>query len=84
MKNKKNEIVEKSDDPRTRVFLITDNCMWEQNKKRGTFHPHAIEVVDIETGQVRYIESGAKIKFVDGSITDNRDQETYNKYSTEV
>ena len=63
-----------------RIFIITDNCFWEKNKKDKTFHPHAIEVVDIETGQVRFIESGAKIKFIEGNMTDSRDQETYNKY----
>lgn len=69
------------DDPRSRTFLLTDACLWEQQKKNGTFHPHAIEVVDVETGQVRYIESGARIKFVDGSISEGRDQNSYNKYA---
>lgn len=62
-----------------KVFLLTDGCMWEMNKKQGSFHPHAIEVVDIETGQVRYIKSGSKIALIDGYITAGRDQEKYNK-----
>lgn len=66
-------------DPTKRTFLLTDGCMWEQNKKQGTFHPHAIEVVDTETGQVRYIESGALIQFVEGNISEGRDQASYNK-----
>lgn len=75
---------EYSDDPRTRTFLLTDACLWEKNRQEGTFHPHAIEVVDIETGQVRYIESGAKIQFVEGKISDNRNQEIYNKYGSKT
>ena len=71
---------ENSDDPRTRIFLMTDACMWEGNRDKGTFHPHAVEVVDIETGQVRYIKSGAKIRLVEGEISDGRDQESYNEY----
>lgn len=53
--------------------------MWEMNKKNETYHPHAIEVVDPETGQVRYIKSGSKISFVDGEISEGRSQENYNK-----
>lgn len=67
---------QKKEPPRT--FLLTDGCMWEMNRQRGTFHPHAIEVVDVETGQVRFIKSGAKLQLVAGEITDNRDQATYN------
>jgi len=70
---------EHSDDPRDRTFLLTDDCMWEAQRQNGTFYPHAIQVVDIETGQTRYIQSGAKIKFVDGLISQGRDQESYNK-----
>lgn len=68
-----------SKDDTTRTFILTDCCMWEAQKKAGTFHPHAIEVVDIETGQTRYIQSGARIKFVEGLISEGRDQSTYNK-----
>ncbi len=66
-------------DDTKRTFLLTDGCMWEMNKKKGAYAPHAIEVVDMETGQVRYIKSGAQIRFVEGDITEGRDQETYNK-----
>jgi len=66
------------------VYIITDGCLWEQNKKNSTYYPHAIEVVTIETGQVRYIKSGSKITFVEGEITENRSQETYNKTSSQV
>lgn len=69
------------DDPRSRTFLLTDACLWEAQKANGTFHPHAIEVVDVDTGQVRYIESGARIKFVEGSISEGRDQNKYNNYA---
>ena len=53
--------------------------MWEMNKQGGTYHPHAIEVCDPKTGQVRYIKSGATIQFVSGEITPARDQKDYNK-----
>ena len=66
---------------RTPTFIITDGCMWEANKKNGTASPHAIEVVDSETGAVRYIKSGSRISFVSGEITENRSQEFYNKQS---
>ena len=62
-----------------RIFITTDACLWEMNKQQGAYHPHAIEVVDSETGQVRYIESGARIKFVEGKISKGRTQEDYNK-----
>lgn len=62
-----------------KIFILTDGCMWEQNKQNETFHPHAIEVIDDETGQMRYIRSGARIKFVAGDISETRDQETYNQ-----
>ena len=61
------------------TFILTDGCLWEMNKKGGTYHPHAIEVFDPLTGQVRYIKSGSKIRFVTGEITPARDQENYNK-----
>lgn len=61
------------------IFILTDGCMWEKNKQEGTSFPHAIEVVDAETGQVRYIKSGSRIKFVEGEITEGRSQEAYNK-----
>ena len=64
-----------------KTFLLTDGCMWEMNKKQGTSAPHAIEVVDIETGAVQFIKSGSKIKFIEGDITEGRSQEKYNKYS---
>lgn len=62
-----------------RVFITTDACLWEANKIDNICHPHAIEVVDVETGQVRFIESGARIKFVSGKISKGRTQEEYNK-----
>ena len=40
-----------------KIYLLTDGCMWEINQQTGNEHPHAIEVVDIETGAVRYINS---------------------------
>lgn len=61
------------------TFMVTDGCMWEMNKQNGAYNPHAIEVVDVNNGQVRYIKSGSIIKFVDGEITIARDQKNYNK-----
>ncbi len=60
-------------------FILTDGCMWERNRKDKTSFPHSIEVVDVETGQVRYIKGGSRIKFIEGEITDIRTQEGYNK-----
>ena len=67
-----------------KVFIITDLCMWENNKKNKTNYPHAIQVVDAETGQVRYIKSGSKIAFIEGQITESHSQETYNKETTRM
>ena len=64
------------------IYLLTDGCLWEQNKQTGNEHPHAIEVVDIKTGAVRYITSGSKITFVEGEITDLRSQTAYNEATT--
>lgn len=65
--------------PYEKIFLLTDGCMWEINHQSGNEHPHSIEVVDIETGAVRYIKSGSFIAFVEGEITDVRTQAGYNK-----
>lgn len=62
-----------------KIYLLTDGCMWELNKKMGEEHPHAMEVVDIETGAIRYIKSGSKIAFIEGDISDLRTQKAYNK-----
>lgn len=61
------------------IYLLTDGCIWEINRQTGNEHPHAVEVVDIQTGAIRYIKSGSKIKFVEGEISDIRTQELYNK-----
>jgi len=61
-----------------KVFIVTDLCMWESNKQNKTNYPHAIQVVDMETGQVRFIKSGSKIRFIEGQITESHSQETYN------
>ena len=66
------------------IYLLTDGCMWEANKRNGTTHPHAMEVVDIKTGAVRYITSGSKIAFIEGEITDIRTQKAYNKATSKV
>lgn len=62
-----------------KVYLLTDGCMWEISKQAGNEHPHAIEVVDLETGAVRYIKSGSRIAFIEGEISDIRSQAVYNK-----
>lgn len=62
-----------------KIYILTDGCMWEINKQMGNEHPHSIEVVDLETGSVRYIKSGSRIAFIEGTITDIRTQVAYNK-----
>lgn len=62
-----------------KIYILTDGCFWEKNKKEGVEHAHSIEVVDLETGAVRYIKSGSKISFVRGEITDIRTQKAYNQ-----
>lgn len=62
-----------------KTFILTDGCMWEKNKQEGTSRAHAIEVVDVDTGQVRYIKSGSRIAFIEGEITEGRSQEQYNR-----
>lgn len=62
-----------------KVYLLTDCCAWEKNKKDGTNFPHSIEVVDLENGAVHYIRSGAKIALIEGNMTEGRNQEDYNK-----
>lgn len=61
------------------IFIVTDLCMWENNKQNKTYFPHAIQVVDFHTGQVRYIKSGARIQLLEGHITPSHSQEEYNK-----
>jgi len=43
----------------TKKYILTDSCMWEANRKNGTRSEHCIEVVDVETGQTRFIRSGS-------------------------
>ena len=62
-----------------KVYLLTDGCAWEINRQTGNEHPHSIEVVDLETGAVRYIKSGSRIKFLEGEISDIRTQASYNE-----
>ena len=62
-----------------KIYLLTDGCAWELNKQTGNEHPHSIEVVDLETGAIRYIRSGSRIAFIDGQITDIRSQKAYNE-----
>ena len=54
--------------------------MWEKNAREGSAHPHHIEVVDIDTGAVRYIKSGSKVRFVEGTISDLRKSDSENVY----
>lgn len=61
------------------VYILTDGCMWEMNRQNGTEHPHATEVVNERTGAVRYIQSGSRVHFVDGIISDVRTQAGYNE-----
>ena len=61
-----------------RVFILTDSCMWEKQKQDGTRAPHTIQVIDEQTGQTRYILTGARIKFLDGNISEPFTQEQYN------
>ena len=61
------------------IYIVTDGCMWEINEQIGDEHPHAMEVVNIETGAIRYIKSGSKVSFIEGEISDIRTQKTYNK-----
>lgn len=67
------------DDPRKKTFLLTDLCMWEQNKQKGQFKPHAICVIDVESGKSYLIKSGSHIKFEAGNISKPLDQEDYNQ-----
>lgn len=67
-----------------KTFLLTDLCMWEANKKNSTFYPHAIEVVDVETGAVHFIKSGSRIAFIEGNISARSTQEIYNAQTKET
>jgi hypothetical protein len=64
-----------------KVFLLTDICMWEKNKQEGTHAPHAVQAIDVKTGQSFFINSGSRIRFVDGEITEPLSQDEYNKRS---
>lgn len=68
-----------------KIFILTDSCAWESEKKNPTGRSeHIVEVVDVETGQVRYIKSGAKISLVEGDISEPLNQEDYNKQDEEI
>ena len=61
------------------VFIVTNHCQWEANKKNKTSYTHAIQVIDQNTGEVRFIKCGSRIQFVSGDITESFSQESYNK-----
>ena len=65
-----------------KIYLLTDGCAWEINKQTGNEHPHSVEVVDTETGAVRYIKSGSRIKFIAGEISDIRSQKNIQRKNT--
>ena len=44
-----------------RKYLLTDSCYFYGKKKRC---PHWIEVVDLQTGAVKYLKSGSVIQIV--------------------
>lgn len=67
-----------------KIYLLTDGCLWEINKESGNEHPHSVEVVDLETGAVRYIKSGSRIAFIEGEISDIRTQAVYNQKTQEA
>lgn len=66
-----------------KIFILTDSCMWEANRQAGERSDHSVEVIDAETGKVRYLRSGTKIKFVEGFITEENTQEEYNRQQDE-
>lgn len=65
-------------DDTEKTFIVTDLCMWEKNKLEKKSNTHAIIVVDEETGQMRMIQGGSKIRFVEGEISLPMSQEEYN------
>lgn len=70
-------------DDTEKIFIVTDSCMWEANKQAGVKRSeHLIEVIDAETGRVRFITSGSRIKFVDGDISDEFTQDVYNEQTS--
>lgn len=68
-----------------KIFILTDSCMWEANKQNKTKRSsHAVQVIDADTGQVRYINSGSKITLIEGQITQIQTQEQYNQEITQM
>ena len=67
-------------DDTEKKFMVTDSCMWEAGRTNENGRAdHMIEVVDVETGQVRYIKTGSIIRFVEGDISEPFTQEAYNQ-----
>lgn len=53
-----------------RTFMLTDQCFYQEDNNEKDYNPdnrrkpHAISVVDIDTGTIRLIKSGSMIKVV--------------------
>lgn len=53
-----------------RTFMLTDQCFYQEANNENDYNPddrrkpHAISVVDVETGTIRLIKSGSLIKVV--------------------
>lgn len=45
-------------------YIVTDSCFFYEPKKKRGRSPHVIELVDVETGNVKKLKSGSVIKIV--------------------
>ncbi len=48
----------------SKKYILTDSCFFYESKKKRGRSPHVIEVVDMETGNVKKLKSGSVIRIV--------------------
>lgn len=71
MKPSKNKPIVKFKPLREKRYMVTDQCMWEASKLKDynpldpRRAPHALTIVDIETGSIAFLKSGSIIQVVE-------------------
>lgn len=74
MKEKPKQIVQKFTPLAKKRYIVTDQCMWETarlqdyNPLDPRRAPHALTLVDIETGSIAFLKSGSIIKVIESKL----------------
>ena len=71
MITKKQEPIHKFKPLKEKRYMVTDQCMWESAKMENynpldpKRTPHALTLVDMETGSIAFLKSGSIIQVIE-------------------